>query len=603
MGRFRFFTLFFVFLFLTGALSAAENPASKIEWKEWSDSVFQTAKKENKFVILDLHAVWCHWCHVMEETTYQDPKVAELIGTHYLAVEADQDSHVALSNRYEDYGWPATVIFSPEGKELAKRRGYIEPAAMASLLKNVVDNPSAVEQEPEVKASENAFLTKEQQAKLRKDHDSLYDVENAGWVGRLQLIFPFEAEYALIQSEKDKQESERVFVTLDRALNLLDPVWGGFFQYSDEKNWKSPHYEKIMWVQADYMRIYSLAYALTQKPKYLKAAQQTASYIKNFWTDKDGGIYTSQDADLSAEIRGKEFYSKDDAGRRALGMPKIDRNIYSRENGLAITGLISLYDVTGQKEYLEAAKRSAEWILKNRIIEEKNGLGFSHGAPAEEKGKGPYLSDTLAMGRAFLALYASTGDRQWLVRASSAADYIERTFKDAEGGYSTAESSGGYGVFQKEVRNIDENTWAVRFTNLLFHYSGKKQYREMAEHAMRYLASPVLLGTKTFLTGILIAGREMASQPVHVVIVGHKDDSAAQALYAAGLKYPAAYKRIEWWDKREGPMPNPDVKYPELGKAAAFACADKTCSLPVFEPGRVAPQLDRIRKKGSQKKT
>jgi uncharacterized protein YyaL (SSP411 family) len=259
--------------------------------------------------------------------------------------------------------------------------------------------------------------------------------------------------------------------------------------------------------------------------------------------------------------------------------------------------------VSGQKENLEAAKRAAEWILKNRVIEEKNGLGFSHSAVSEEKGKGPYLGDTLAMGRAFLALYASTGDRQWLTRASSAADFIESKFKDAEGGYSTAKTSGGAGVFQKEVRNVDENTWLARFANLLFHYSGKKEYRNMAGHAMRYLASPALTENKKFLSGILLADREMASPPVHVVVVGHKDDPAAQALYAAGLKYPASCKRIEWWDKREGAMPNPDVQYPELAKAAAFACADKTCSLPVFDPVKVAAQLDRIRKKGAKKKT
>lgn len=538
----------------------------------------------------------------MEETTYQDPKVVELLGKNYIAVEADQDSHVDLSNRYEEYGWPATVIFSPDGKELAKRRGYIEPAAMASLLKKAVDNPSTVEEEePEIKASENAFLTKEQQEKIKQGHKDGFDQDSAGWGRTLKLIYPFEAEYALVKADNDKEESERVYRTLDLALNLVDPVWGGFYQYSDEKNWKSPHYEKIMWIQSDYLRIYSFAYAKTGKPEYLKADQQIASYFKNFLTDKDGAIYTSQDADLSKEIRGKDFYSKDDAGRRALGMPRIDKHLYARENGWAITGLAALYDASGQKEYLEAAQRAAEWIVKNRAIEAKNGLGFSHGDPAEEKGKGPYFGDTLAMGRAFLALYASTGGREWLQRASAAADFMDRDFKDPEGGYDTAkEQKNGTGVFGKQVRNVDENIAFARFSNLLFHYNGQQKYRDMAEHAMRYLASPALVENKRFLSGVLLADMEMAAAPVHVVVVGHKDDPAAQALYAAGLKYPANYKRIEWWDKREGPMPNPDVKYPELNKAAAFACADRTCSLPVFDPAKVAAQLDRIRKRAQK---
>jgi hypothetical protein len=114
------------FLVLLGALVIiAPRPAAtgteELEWGEWSTGVFAWAKAENRFVLLDLGAVWCHWCHVMEETTYRDPAVVRLIRSRYLPVRVDQDANPELSNRYEDYGWPATIVFAPDGTELAKR--------------------------------------------------------------------------------------------------------------------------------------------------------------------------------------------------------------------------------------------------------------------------------------------------------------------------------------------------------------------------------------------------------------------------------------------------------------------------------------------------
>ncbi|MGH8677774.1 MAG: DUF255 domain-containing protein, partial [Burkholderiales bacterium] len=90
-------------------------------WQPWSDAVFERAKRENRFVLLDLEAVWCHWCHVMERETYHDPAVMGLLDQHYIAVKVDQDARPDLSRRYENYGWPATIVFGPDGREIVKR--------------------------------------------------------------------------------------------------------------------------------------------------------------------------------------------------------------------------------------------------------------------------------------------------------------------------------------------------------------------------------------------------------------------------------------------------------------------------------------------------
>jgi len=108
-----------------------------IVWQPWSNQVWAQAKREHKLVLLDLEAVWCHWCHVMDATTYRDPEVAALIAKHYLAVKVDQDARPDLANRYQDFGWPATVIYAADGSEIIKKRGYISPVGMRRFLRTV----------------------------------------------------------------------------------------------------------------------------------------------------------------------------------------------------------------------------------------------------------------------------------------------------------------------------------------------------------------------------------------------------------------------------------------------------------------------------------
>ncbi len=131
-----------VLLLLALAAAPLARAEEAITWQPWSDEAFAQAKAEHKFVILDLQAIWCHWCHVMDATTYQDPKVVQLLGSHYVALKVDQDSRPDLANRYEDYGWPATIVFAADGSEIVRRRGYISPPQMAAMLQAIIDDPS-----------------------------------------------------------------------------------------------------------------------------------------------------------------------------------------------------------------------------------------------------------------------------------------------------------------------------------------------------------------------------------------------------------------------------------------------------------------------------
>lgn len=585
---------------LTGAIWAVlsggfyASAAERLDWQSWNPGVFAKAKAEGRFVILDLEAVWCHWCHVMEKTTYQDPKVVDLLASKYVTVRVDQDAHPDLSNRYGDWGWPATIIFAADGSEIVKRRGYIEPENMVSLLEAVIADPSpgpsVVAEEPVV-PSGSPLLSAEQRQTLLRRSDDIYDPKFGGWGDVQKYIDPDSMDWMLAGAEKgDPQAIKRVRQTLDAGVLLIDPVAGGIYQYSDAVDWRSPHYEKIMWYQANGLRQYALAYALLKDPKYLSAANDIYKFLTAKLLGPEGSFFTSQDADVDEQTTGKIFYGMDARARTAFGRePRIDRNVYARENGWAISGLIAYYNATGSRGALEIAERAANAIKAGRQIE---GGGFRHG---QTDRAGPYLGDSLAMGQAALDLYAATGDRAWLTVAADAGTYIEKTFKDDAGGFLTTKTpEGESGAFKKAAKPLDEQIQMARFANRLYRYFGSEAFRALAEHGTRYVASQSIVDVERPMPGILLADIELRSEPTHITIVGHKDDPRAIELHAAARAYPARYKRLDWWDKREGNLPNPDVEYPELDQAAAFACTNRICSLPVFSVDELTDTVHRM---------
>lgn len=203
----------------------------------------------------------------------------------------------------------------------------------------------------------------------------------------------------------------------------------------------------------------------------------------------------------------------------------------------AVTALARLYEFSGDPPSLDRAIRIAQ-LLKESKEPQANA----------------------ALGEAYLSLYRVTADRSWLEKAKT------------------------IGMSMKESKSEPE---AVRFLNLLYHHTGASDFRKAAQTS--FLALKHREAIDAFL-----AGWELDHDPIHITIVGPKSDPAAKALFEAALRYPSIYKRLEWWDKKEGPMPNPDVQYPQLEKPAAFACSKKSCSLPILNPKELASSVRRL---------
>jgi uncharacterized protein YyaL (SSP411 family) len=579
-------------LALGALLSAGSARAEGIVWHPWSNAIFAQARREHKFVLLDLEAVWCHWCHVMDDTTYRDAQIAAQIGANYLAVRVDQDARPDLASRYEDYGWPATVIYGPDGAEIVKKQGYLPPAGMARLLREVVADPSPVryrDSRPEPPAATDTVLSAERRSRLRQQWMAGYDEVKGGWGFSHKYLDWDNAELALREAARgDATADRRGRDTLRLQRKLVDPVWGGVYQYSVDGDWNEPHFEKIMPMQAEDLRIYAVAYAQWADPADRATAEAIHGYLHAFLTGPGGAFYVSQDADLSAAVSGADYYAWDDRGRRAHGYPRIDQHRYARENGWALAGLAELAAVTGESAPRTEAIAAADWVIAHRALP---GGGFRHD---DQDAAGPYLGDTLAMGRAFLALDQLTADARWLARASAAADFIRAHFaRVAAEGFASSDTSRP--TFPAPRPEFDENVALVRFSAGLAAATGNPADRALGAQALRWLLTPGLAEERGYyVAGLLLAEEEARTDPLHIAIVGAKDDPAAQALFAAALRSPTAHKLVEWWDRREGPAPRGEAIYPELPEAAAFVCDHGACSLPIATPAALERRLVKL---------
>lgn len=570
-----------VSILLTACSASASEEPTTIAWRSFDAATIATARDEKKLLFLDLEAVWCHWCHVMDEKTYTDAGVRAALAKDFICMKVDQDSRPDLAKRYEDYGWPALVVIDPVTlQDRAIGSGFQRPAEFLKLLEKGKDPKAKAESGVIAGQPGGIALSDEQRAVLMAKMRDRYDAKEKGW-GSGHKFVPWEnvefcIRLALTGDTKARAMAEE---TLTASTALIDPQWGGLYQYSTDGDWQHPHFEKIMEFESEVLRVYTLAHLAWGRPQDLEAAKLIAKHLHDFLRSPDGAFYVSQDADVVPGEHSAGFYELDDAARRKLGIPKVDEHIYSRENGLAIHALVALWQASADPVHLAEAKQAAEWIIQHRTL---SGGGFSHD---ETDAHGPFLGDQVQMGRALLALYQATADVKWLERAIQCADFTEAHFKSKDGGYLASVPRVDAPA---PVMDRNENIALARWCNLLARTSGEARFSDIAKHGMRHLSSEAVLGDIfSFAGGVLLADRELSEEPVHITIVGKKEDAAAIELFATAQRHPSPYKIIEW-SIPGAPVKKGGIEYPDFGKTAAFLCADGRCSSPKFTPSDLA---------------
>jgi hypothetical protein len=480
-------------------------PGVPLAWASFDAATLARARRERRFVVLDGAAEWCHWCHVMEATTYHDPTVRALLDARFVAAKVDIDSRPDIEERYASYGWPATVIFSPEGQELGKYRGYIAPEDFAEILRAVVANtsdaktPIAAATNGDASLPGRGPLPEDEVAWIARDTElalgDFYDEDAGGW-GRLQkFALAVDNEWSIARARAgDAEARTRALFTLDAQRKLFDPVWGGIYQYSAASDWEHPHFEKLMTFQAGALDNYADAYALTRDAKWLTSARALRGYIDTFLTSSDGGFYTTQDADLNAHEPGKpfmtghEYYAKTDSQRRALGIPRVDVHEYGKENALAIAAYTRLYEATGDATALATATRAAKRVLTTHAVPARGGIAHD----ADPKATILHLADNAAFGFALLRLHEATHDQTWLDEATKIAAFLEHDLYDAKGGgfFGSTVDPDAVGVFAERRKPFEDNVVALRFLARLVRATRDDRYQAMIATTLRAIATP-----------------------------------------------------------------------------------------------------------------
>lgn len=449
----------------------SRNGERLFAWEAYGPAAFERARREKKPILLIGAAGWCHWCHVMDETTYRDRRVGRLLAESFVVIRVDIDERPDIGERYGDWGWPATILLSSEAEEIGKYRGYIEasellpilvaattkPNALASLAQAVDPGsfPASVEALPWIAAHTLIRL------------DDWYDTAQGSWGTRQKIPIGENITVELRRATHGNLAAlGRAVFTLEKQRVMIDPVWGGVYQYSAASTWNEPHYEKLMPYQTANIEAYARAYALTGRKDFLENARSITRYLTTLLSSPDGGFYTSQDADVGSHdesatfVDGDVYYRLGDVERRKLGIPHVDDHVYAYENGLAIAALCVLHEVSADGETLARAIRAAEFVVKGHVDE--NGL-LKHDAKNPSTIR--HLADSASFGLAMMRLYRATNDAIWLQRAERVAKGLEERLLDSATGafFAHTDDSGAIGVFAQRQKPVGANIIAARF--------------------------------------------------------------------------------------------------------------------------------------------
>ena len=306
-------------------LQHAHNP---VNWKPYNEATLQLAKQEKKLIIISVGYAACHWCHVMEHESFEDTTVAAVMNKHFISVKVDREERPDVDQTYINAvqlmtgsaGWPLNVITLPDGRPVwggtyFRKNDWInaleqiqkiyreEPQkliAYANRLKEGLKSMDLIH----LNTDEVDFKNYPTESVIKKMSQS-FDYENGGSKGAPKFMMPNNLEFLLRHAveKNDKDLLDFTTLTLDKMAygGLYDQLGGGFARYSTDEKWHVPHFEKMLYDNAQLVSLYCNAYAVTKNPLYKEVVRETLDFIKRELTNTEGGFYSSLDADSKNE--------------------------------------------------------------------------------------------------------------------------------------------------------------------------------------------------------------------------------------------------------------------------------------------------------------
>ncbi len=499
-------------------LQHAHNP---VNWHPWGEKAFQKAKVENKLVIISIGYAACHWCHVMEHESFEDTEVAKFMNEHFICIKVDREERPDVDQIYMTAaqlmtgsgGWPLNALALPDGKPFYAGT-YFPKKSWLEMLDYYVgiqlSNPKALVKQANqvtegIRSSELVTFVQDKPIASINEIHTLFDQ----WKPKIDFVkggdnrapkFPMPSnwEYLLQYHNltQNKEALNAVTTTLDNMAmgGIYDQLGGGFARYSTDEDWKVPHFEKMLYDNAQLVSLYSHAYQVTKDPAYKKVVLETLQFIETELAAPNGGFYSSLDADSEGE-EGKyyvwtakeinailkvdaplfmDYYNMTKSGNwepgknilllkpeienlpkkydltieeilakievaksKVLGArskrikPRLDNKILTAWNALMVKGYSDAYRAFGMKEHKDVALQNAHFLLKNMLLPDFEIMRTSNGAQSSIQG---FLDDYAFTISMCISIYQITFDESWLQQAKQITDYTLKYFFDPESG-------------------------------------------------------------------------------------------------------------------------------------------------------------------------
>ncbi len=662
-------------------LQHAHNP---VDWNGWNDEALAKAKAEDKPILLSIGYSSCHWCHVMEHESFEDESIAQIMNDNFINIKVDMEERPDIDKIYMNFvqmttgsgGWPLTVFMFPDQRPFFGGT-YFPPAPrfnMPSFEQILLSIKNAWEERrEEILHSANDVLGEIRRAGIAEtSRESLsldqletsfqgfmgtFDATNGGFGGAPKFPSPMVLEFLLRYYKRTGNENALNMVT--QTCNKMafgginDQLGGGFHRYTVDANWLTPHFEKMLYDNAQLTRIYLHLFQITKDEFYKKVAVDTLEYVKREMLDDKGGFYTAQDAD-SEGVEGKFFVWKPDEVTEILGKeiapaflfyydisekgnfegenilnvknsisetaeifktreeelkdlleeskkklfaerekrikPFRDEKVLTAWNGLMLATFSEASAILDSQEYLEIATRNADFILENL---QEDGQLLRTWKDGEAKLNG-YLEDYANFADGLLELFQTSGEMKYLEESKRLTDLMITEFwdEDAGGFYFTSNDHEDLLIRTKDYfdnATPSGNSAATDVLTKLSKILGDDKYERFAITVLRMVSPQIRRYAGAF--GRVLSTLEFhLGSPKEIVILGEKGNELERLVFENYLPNKVLILKDDFSDVSEL-IPFLESREMIDGKPTAFVCENFTCQRPVTESDELLEQL------------
>jgi uncharacterized protein len=646
-------------------LMHAHNP---VDWFPWGEEAFSKARAENKLVIVSIGYAACHWCHVMELESFSDEGVAQLMNKHFVSIKVDREERPDIDGIYMNAiqilsgrgGWPLNAIVLPNGEPVFALT-YLPRENWKKLLGNMQQLHEKSREELVLQAREITGRILQYHAQYAKSPDPAtadtdavqaayrnliksIDFRDGGMLHApkfpMPVVFEFLLQYFHFSGEGKALEA--VTLALDKMAmgGIYDQIGGGFARYSTDDYWKVPHFEKMLYDNAQLVSLYSHAFQLTRHEPYARVIQETLGFVSREMTSPESGFYSAIDADAGG-AEGKyyvwnygefekildederfilDYYSvikkgnweneqnilfrtlPDDAfilergisaesfqnhviqiGKKLLRQrnnrirPFTDTKIIASWNALMINGYLDAYAALDHEDYLTMAIKNAQFMLQKLISDKSLFRNYKDGKRYTQ-GK---LDDYALVIKALISLYQTTFDVHWLEQARMLTEHTLQHFLDTRSGLFFYTSDLDEVLIARQFEIPDQvipSSNSVMALNLF--YLGaiydSRDYTNLSEKMLSHARSGILESTAYYANWARLQ-MHFAHAPFEVALVGEKHLELNRILNRHFL--PDA---IIMGCKQDSDLPLLQHKYVER-QTSIYICKDKVCSLPMTD--------------------